>query len=108
MLEDVARSLIASTLNMGVPKIRGTLFWGPYSKDPTNSGYYTRVPYFRKLPYRLVLYGGSIQHKPASNPELAEDRPLGASRELKLKPQPSNPNIWGLKNQTRVLGPMIL
>ena len=49
------------------PKIRGTLFWGPYNKDPTistrtlalgrhgftvsyYSGYYSRVPYFRKLP----------------------------------------------------------
>ena len=26
------------------PKIRGTLFCGPYSKDPTILGYYTRVP----------------------------------------------------------------
>ena len=34
------------------PKIRGTLFWGPYNKDPTTYlGYYIRVPYFRKLPF---------------------------------------------------------
>ena len=33
------------------PKIRGTLLWGPYTKDPTiNFGYYIRVPYVRKLP----------------------------------------------------------
>ena len=32
--------------------MRGTLFWGPYNKDPTNYlGYYIRVPYFRKLPF---------------------------------------------------------
>ena len=31
---------------------RGALFWGAYSKDPTNLGYCIyRVPYFRKLPY---------------------------------------------------------
>ena len=30
----------------------GTLFWGPYHKDPTVCvGYYIRVPYFRKLPF---------------------------------------------------------
>ena len=35
---------------MGVSKIRGTLFGGPYNKDPTiYIGYYIRVPYFRKL-----------------------------------------------------------
>ena len=28
------------------PKIRGTLFWGPFSQDPTILGYYIRVPYF--------------------------------------------------------------
>ena len=32
-------------------KMRGTLFWGPYSKDPTILGYSIGVPYFRKLPY---------------------------------------------------------
>ena len=32
------------------PKIGGTLFWGPYSKDPT-----FRVPYFRKRPYRGLI-----------------------------------------------------
>ena len=33
------------------PKIRGTVFWGPYNKDPGSYylGYYIRVPYFRKL-----------------------------------------------------------
>ena len=30
----------------------GTLFGGPYNKDPTILGYYIRVPYFRKLPHR--------------------------------------------------------
>ena len=36
---------------MGVSENRGTLFWGPYNKDPTNYlGYYIRVPYFQKLP----------------------------------------------------------
>ena len=39
------------------PKIRGTLFWGPYHKDPTNYlGYYNRVPYFRKLPYGIPKF----------------------------------------------------
>ena len=34
------------------PKIGGTLFGGPYNKDPTiYLDYYIRVPYFRKLPY---------------------------------------------------------
>ena len=32
------------------PKIRGTLSWGPYNKDPTISGTIFGVPYFRKLP----------------------------------------------------------
>ena len=37
------------------PIIRGTLFCGPYNKDPTNYlGYYVRVPYFRKPPCRLT------------------------------------------------------
>ena len=30
------------------PKIRGTLLWGPYNKDPTILGYYIRVPYSPK------------------------------------------------------------
>ena len=37
------------------PKIRGTSFWGPYTKDPT---IYIRVPYFRKLPY--IDYIGAV------------------------------------------------
>ena len=32
----------------GVSEIRGTLFWGPYNKDPT--GYYIRVPIFSETP----------------------------------------------------------
>ena len=32
------------------PKIGDTLFWGPYSNDPT-----FRVPYFRKRPYRGLI-----------------------------------------------------
>ena len=36
---------------MGVSENWGTLFWGPYNKDPTTLGYYVRVPYFGKLPY---------------------------------------------------------
>ena len=31
-----------------LPKIRDTLFWGPYNKDPTILRYYIRVPYFWK------------------------------------------------------------
>ena len=31
---------------MGVSENRGTLLWGPYTKDPTNLGYYIRVPIF--------------------------------------------------------------
>ena len=31
------------------PKIRVTLFWGPYNKDPAIPGNYIRVPYVRKL-----------------------------------------------------------
>ena len=34
------------------PKIRGYLIWGPDNEDPTIDVYYTRVSYFRKLPYR--------------------------------------------------------
>ena len=35
------------------PKIRGTctLIWGPYNKEPTMWGCYTRVSCFRKPPY---------------------------------------------------------
>ena len=37
------------------PTIRGTLFWAPYNRDPTNYlGYYIRVPYFRKLCQRML------------------------------------------------------
>ena len=36
------------------PKIRGTLFWGPYNKGSCYSRDYIRVPYFRKLPYDLL------------------------------------------------------
>ena len=28
------------------PKIRGTLFWGPYDKENNYLGYYIRVPFF--------------------------------------------------------------
>ena len=37
---------------MGVSENRGTLFGGPYNKGSYYLGYYLRVPYFRKLPYR--------------------------------------------------------
>ena len=30
----------------GFPKIRGTLFWGPYNKDPTTSGTILWFPIF--------------------------------------------------------------
>ena len=36
-----------------LPKIRGTLIWGPYNKRSFCLGYYIRVPYFRKPPYIL-------------------------------------------------------
>ena len=46
------------------PKIRGTLFWGPYNKDPTKCYYlgcYIRGPYFRKPPCRpLKNFKGRI------------------------------------------------
>ena len=39
-------------------KLAGTIFWCPYSKDPTSwgtilyyLGYFSRVPYLRKLPH---------------------------------------------------------
>ena len=32
---------------------RSALFWGPCNKDPTNLGYFIRVPYFRKLPFKV-------------------------------------------------------
>ena len=38
----------------GFPKIGGTLFGGPFSKDATIKGCYIRVPYFRKLPCGVV------------------------------------------------------
>ena len=37
------------------PKIGGTFIWGPYNKDPTNLGYYIRVPYFRKPPNSFLF-----------------------------------------------------
>ena len=30
--------------------MRGTLFWGPFNKDPTILGYYIRVPLFSETP----------------------------------------------------------
>ena len=39
---------------MGVSENRGTLFWGPYNKDPTIEGFYISVPNFRKLLYRFL------------------------------------------------------
>ena len=42
----------AKSCDMGDSEIRGTLFWGPYNKDPTiYLRYKIRVPYFRKPPY---------------------------------------------------------
>ena len=35
---------------MGISEIRGTLFLGPDTKDPTILGYRIRAPDFRKLP----------------------------------------------------------
>ena len=35
--------------------VSGTLFWGPYNKDPTISGTILESPYFRKLPYRVTV-----------------------------------------------------
>ena len=43
------------------PKIRSTLFWGPYNKDPTTLlGYHIRVPYFRKLSYFQVPFNKAL------------------------------------------------
>ena len=39
------------------PKIRGTVIWGPYDKDPYYLGYYIRVPYFRNPPMILASTG---------------------------------------------------
>ena len=39
---------------MGVPKMRGYLFGGPDNTDPTIQGIIL-VPYFRKLPYVVIL-----------------------------------------------------
>ena len=36
---------------MGVPKIRGSLFWCPYNRDPDISGTILGSPIFGKLPY---------------------------------------------------------
>ena len=43
-----SRAPVSSSSMREFPKIRGTLFWGPYNKDRII--YYIRVPYFRKLP----------------------------------------------------------
>ena len=48
---------------MGVPKIRGTLTWGPYNKDPTikgtirlgvGRGYYYTVLYYTRLDFSIL------------------------------------------------------
>ena len=43
------------------PKVRGTLFWGPYNKDPTILGYYIRVPFGNPLialkRFRVLVWG---------------------------------------------------
>ena len=44
------------------PKIRSTLFWGRYNKDPY-LGYDIRVPYFRKLPSARMT--SPLQQSPA-------------------------------------------
>ena len=49
----------------GFPKIRGTLFWGPYNKD-YYLGCYIRVPYFRKLPYVLCKEPQTLSPKPVN------------------------------------------
>ena len=48
------------------PSIRGTLVWGPYNKDAYYSGYYIRVPYFRKPPSfpGRILAAACIRHFP--------------------------------------------
>ena len=38
------------------PKIRGTLFWGPYSKDPMMIGDQIRVPLFSETPMCVFLF----------------------------------------------------
>ena len=41
----------ATLIQTGLSENWGTLFWGPYKKDPTYYlGYYIRVPYLRKPP----------------------------------------------------------
>ena len=40
------------------PKIRGTLFWGPYNKDPTSLGAILESPFF----------GNSLNPKPFIEP----------------------------------------
>ena len=49
-VEDSEGTGAARCANWDFPKIWGTLFWGPYDKDPTILGYYIRVPYFQKPP----------------------------------------------------------
>ena len=38
------------------PKVRGTLFWGPYNKDPTISGSILGSPIFGNPPYAAVAF----------------------------------------------------
>ena len=44
--------------DMGVSENRGTLFGGPYNKDPNISGtiLVIRAPYFRKIPHDAVSW----------------------------------------------------
>ena len=42
------------------PKIRGTLFWAPYNKDPTIWGTTLGSPYFRKLPFTVRGLGSWV------------------------------------------------
>ena len=40
----------------------GVPYLGPYNKDPTNFGYYIRVPYVRKPPYAsITCQGGCLR-----------------------------------------------
>ena len=62
------------------PKIRGTLIRGSYNKDPTNLGYYIRVPLSPETPIltpeRIVL-GSRTQ---APNPEAPNLKPFTLHR----------------------------
>ena len=46
-------SFIVQDLQREFPKIRGTLFGVLLTRILLFIGYYIRVPYFRKLPYKL-------------------------------------------------------